>query len=205
MILEASRITCDHRVSQSASHLTNHTPIACITYHSTTLLLSHITHHASHHTSCMGATRCLPMSQATADPRVRFARGSAGRRYPSRRVVSEQRERVRHTRAVALRLSACRSPCVYSGRTRSGVRPPVVSDSRWWWWWCGNVPPPQWDVGGSGQGVKTDLARRAAPRSLTTAQGRPLRNAFSQFSQSPQWNMPLRTLSTDSLSEHTHF
>eukprot|EP01043_Picozoa_sp_COSAG02_P032352 COSAG02_NODE_2157_length_9637_cov_4.208429_5_plen_81_part_00 len=24
MILEASRITCDHRVSQSASHLTNH-------------------------------------------------------------------------------------------------------------------------------------------------------------------------------------
>jgi hypothetical protein len=31
----------------------------CITYHSTTLLLSHITHHASHHTSCMGATGCL--------------------------------------------------------------------------------------------------------------------------------------------------
>ena len=46
-------------MSQSASHLTNHTAIACITYHSTTLLLSHITHHASHHTSCMGATGCL--------------------------------------------------------------------------------------------------------------------------------------------------
>ena len=59
MILEASRITCDHRVSQSASHLTNHTPIACITYHSTTLLLSHITHHASHYTSGIGATGCL--------------------------------------------------------------------------------------------------------------------------------------------------
>ena len=27
VILEASRITCDHRVSQSASHLTNHTPV----------------------------------------------------------------------------------------------------------------------------------------------------------------------------------
>eukprot|EP01043_Picozoa_sp_COSAG02_P015037 COSAG02_NODE_631_length_19290_cov_67.062842_10_plen_188_part_00 len=32
---EASRITCDHRVSQSASHLTNHTTIA---YHITTTL-----------------------------------------------------------------------------------------------------------------------------------------------------------------------
>eukprot|EP01043_Picozoa_sp_COSAG02_P029469 COSAG02_NODE_1835_length_10714_cov_7.585437_8_plen_110_part_00 len=48
-----------HRLSQSASHLTYHTPIAYITYHSTTSLLSHIMHHASHHTSCMGASRCL--------------------------------------------------------------------------------------------------------------------------------------------------
>ena len=59
VVLESSRITCDHRVSQSASYLTDHTPIACITYHNTTSLLSHITHHASHHTSCMGATGCL--------------------------------------------------------------------------------------------------------------------------------------------------
>ena len=32
------------------------------------------------------------------------------------------------------------------------------------------------------------------PRDTTTAQDRPLRNAFSQFPQSPEWNMPFRTV-----------
>ena len=37
-------VTFDHTVSQSAPHLTYHTPIAYIAYHSITLLLSHIAH-----------------------------------------------------------------------------------------------------------------------------------------------------------------
>eukprot|EP01043_Picozoa_sp_COSAG02_P059255 COSAG02_NODE_7518_length_2976_cov_2.274939_1_plen_177_part_00 len=49
------------------SHLTNHTPIACITYDSTILLLSHITHHASHflHGCHRVPVECHPMPPIT--------------------------------------------------------------------------------------------------------------------------------------------
>ena len=41
--------------------------------------------------------------------------------------------------------------------------------------------------------LRSQLLARG-PRPATTAQDRPLRNAFSQFPQSPEWNMPLRTV-----------